>query len=151
MTNQKTLPNTVNNSCFMILTKKNYYFTRFKLYQTNRFHIVFKQIWFNKIYFFCLPKCINIMILMFLWEKNIISCDYSSISMYVDMIWFNWKKRKLINGSEKIPNFGNQESKFDITYIKFLELKNGLDHHSGSKYERFLLEFTNLLRICFYY
>ena len=58
-------------------------------------------------------------------RKKIISCGYSSISMYVD--------------------------KYDITYIKFLELKNGLDHHSGSKYERFLLEFTDLLRICFYY
>jgi len=85
--------------------KKNYYFMRFKLYQTNCFHIVFKQIWFNKIYYFCLPKCINIMILMILWEKNIISCGYSSISMYVDMIWFNCKKMKINKWIWKNPKF----------------------------------------------
>ena len=28
-------------------------------------------------------------------RKNIISCGYSSISMYVDMIWFNCKKMKI--------------------------------------------------------
>jgi len=121
-----------------------------KLYQTNRFHIVFKQIWFNKIYYFCLPKCINITILMILWEKilfHVVIAQFQCMLTWYDLT----KKIKLVNGSEKVPNFGNQESKYDITYIKFLELKNGLDHHSGSKYERFLLEFTDLLRICFYY
>ena len=44
MSIENTFPKTLNNSWFTILIKKFYYFMRFKLYKTNRFHCVFNQI-----------------------------------------------------------------------------------------------------------
>ena len=53
------------------------------------------------------------------------------------MIWFNCQKKlKFINGSEKRPNFCIKESKYDIAYRNFLNVKTHFDHHFDLKYER---------------
>ena len=76
------------------------------------------------------------------FQKKNISCGYSLILMYITMIWFNCQKKlKFINGSEKWPNFCIKESKYDIAYGNFLNVKTHFDHHFDLKYERSRLNY----------
>ena len=71
------------------------------------------------------------------FQKYIVSCGHSLILMYYTLIWFNCKKNlKFRNGSKKWPNFGIKESKYDIAYRNFFNVKTHLNHQFDLKYER---------------
>ena len=67
-------------------------------------------------------------------KKLIISCRYSSNSMYINknsLITLN--KLKLSNGSKKLPKLHMNQSMFSIAYTKSFEIKPQFDRHFDSK------------------
>ena len=97
MSFENTLPKTLNNSRFIIQTKKILLFHVFQIVSTKSFSIVCLTRFDLTNFSVYLAKVHKHYMLGDSFLKNIISCGYNSILMYIKMIWFNRKINFKIN------------------------------------------------------
>ena len=79
-------------------------------------------------------------------KKLIISCSYSSNSMYINKnSLITLIKVKLLNRSKKLPKLQMNQSMFSIAYTKSFDVKLQFNHHFDSKSYLILLNAMILL------